>query len=112
MRALAQYNTLLREKHRREDDLRRKFANLYNTHVPTGTPDIPEHVRCAKDIRMEVIAKVDLGCNDVGDLDIDDVDDDRANVHETPKSLGGRSVGEGSAGSTAYNTRNGQRVNC
>lgn len=50
---------------------------------------------------------MDFGCDNVGDLDIDDVDYDQANVDEKPQSFGGASVGEGSSGATASNTRNG-----
>lgn len=52
-----------------------KCSKLYNMRVPTGCSTIPEHVRHEKIIRTEIVGKMDMGSDEVGDLDIVDSDE-------------------------------------
>ena len=73
-RVLSIRNVCWSGTNRREDGLHRKFAKLYNTRIPTGDPVISVEVRRAKSVRDEIVQKMDLGGDEVGSLDIEDID--------------------------------------
>ncbi|KAG3109886.1 hypothetical protein PI124_g12111 [Phytophthora idaei] len=67
-RLAATYNTskLRGAAERDYESLRRKFKALYSTRKPTGMPDMPPHIKKAKEIKMAIDERADVVEMDAG----------------------------------------------
>jgi hypothetical protein len=48
------HSLLYPEQQRTIESLKRKFRKLYNTKAPTGNPNIPPHIRKAKELKQKI----------------------------------------------------------
>jgi hypothetical protein len=63
------------------ESLRRKFKVLYSTHKPTGTPEMPPHIKRTKELKEAIDEKANVVVMDGGEVEPDfcfnvDPDDD------------------------------------
>ncbi len=58
-RVAAMHNSRYPDKGRSMENLKRKFKELHIKQIPTGDPNCPPAVRCAKQLREAIIALLD-----------------------------------------------------
>ena len=76
------HNAKWRCMKRKEDGLRRKFAKLHNTTVPTGDGYCPSPVRRAKTIRQEILRKADMGSTGIYQLTLSDNEEQHSGARD------------------------------
>ena len=82
-RVLAEHESHFPEAGRTKESLKRKFTMLCKTRHPTGDPDIPADVLCAKRAYQEITKKAEV--SEGGDSDDEEVEEEHLEEEQLPR---------------------------